>query len=180
MSIARGILRMFGWSVSSRITVPDKCVIVIAPHTSSMDFIWGKLALIALKQKTSFLIKKEFFFFPLGPIIKAMGAIPVDRGKYGSPMATQMKNVFLKSEKFKVVITVEGTRKKTRHWKKGFWVIAREASVPVVYGIVDYKKKEMILVDFLELSDDFENDIALLKSKYSGVTAKNPECFTNE
>lgn len=180
MGLTGFFLKLCGWKVSASVVVPDKCVIVIAPHTSAMDFVWGKLALVKLKQKTSFLIKKEFFVFPLGYLLKWMGAIPVNRGKYGTDMVKRSVSCFESRRMFKLVITVEGTRKKTKHWKKGFWVIAREASVPVVYGIVDYKKKEMILVDFLEITDDFNRDISLLKSKYNGISARNPECFTNE
>lgn len=180
MRFSKLILKICGWKVISEVQVPDKCIIVISPHTSFMDFAWGKLALNCLHHKTKFLIKKELFFFPLGPIIKSLGAVPVDRGKYKSNMVESSSENFNKFRKFKLVITPEGTRKKTRHWKKGFWEIARETGVPVVYGYVDYKKKEMKLAGILEITDNWEHDIAVLKSKYAGVTAKNPECFTYE
>ena len=78
-SLCRGILRMAGWRVE--VAVPDyaKCVICVAPHTSNWDFIWGKLAYGALGRKAGFLMKKEWFFFPLGNLFRAMGGIAVDR-----------------------------------------------------------------------------------------------------
>jgi 1-acyl-sn-glycerol-3-phosphate acyltransferase len=180
MGFARILLKISGWKVSTDVKVPDKCIIAIAPHSSAMDFVWGKLALTYLGHSSWFLIKKEFFVFPLGYLLKWMGAIPVERGKYGSKMVKSAVEVFRKRKIFKLVITVEGTRKKTRHWKKGFWVIAHEANVPVVYGYVDYKKREMKLTGILDLTDSWDNDIAVLKSKYNGVTARYPDCFTNE
>ena len=180
MSFSSFILKLYGWKVISEVSVPDKCIIAISPHTSFMDFVWGKFALMSLGHSTKFLIKKEFFFFPMGPLIKLMGAVAVERGKYKSNMVEKSAEYFNKSKVFKLVITTEGTRKKTKNWKKGFWLIAHKAHIPVVYGYVDYAKKEMKLVGILELTDNWDNDIAVLKSKYNGVTAKHPECFTNE
>ncbi len=175
MGFSKFILKIRGWKVTSEVQIPDKCIIVICPHTSLWDFIWGKFALTYLGHNTKFLIKKEFFFFPVGPIIKSLGSISVDRGKYKSNMVGSVSENFKKFKEFKLVITPEGTRKKTKHWKKGFWEIARESGVPVVYGYVDYKKKEMKIVGILDITDNWDHDIALLKSKYAGVTAKNPE-----
>lgn len=75
------ILRIFGWTVN--ITVPDypKSIICVAPHTSNWDFIIGKLAYASVKRRAGFLMKDSWFFFPLGLIFKAMGGIPVPRGK---------------------------------------------------------------------------------------------------
>ena len=70
--------RLLGWKTN--VTVPnyDKCVICAAPHTTNFDLFIGKLFYGALGRKTSFMMKKEWFFFPLGLIFKAVGGIPVD------------------------------------------------------------------------------------------------------
>ncbi len=71
--------RLLGWKTN--VTVPnyDKCVVCAAPHTTNFDLFIGKLFYGALGRKTSFMMKKEWFFFPLGLFFKAVGGIPVDR-----------------------------------------------------------------------------------------------------
>ena len=85
--------RLLGWKTN--VTVPnyDKCVICAAPHTTNFDLFIGKLFYGALGRKTSFMMKKEWFFFPLGLIFKAVGGIPVDRGRKTS-LVDQMVHHF--------------------------------------------------------------------------------------
>ena len=92
-SLFRGSLRLFGWKVV--VTLPDysKCVICVAPHTSNWDFILGKLAYGSIGRKAGFLMKKEWFFFPLGYLFRAMGGIPVDR-KSSSSLTDQLADRF--------------------------------------------------------------------------------------
>ena len=68
--------RLLGWKTN--VTVPnyDKCVICAAPHTSNWDLFIGKLFYGAIGRKTSFMMKKEWFFFPLGLIFKAIFGRP--------------------------------------------------------------------------------------------------------
>ena len=64
--------RILGWK--EEVTVPDfkKCIICAAPHTSNWDLFLGKLFINAVGRKSGFLMKKEWFFFPLGPIFRAI------------------------------------------------------------------------------------------------------------
>lgn len=61
---------LLGWKTN--VTVPnyDKCVICAAPHTTNMDLFIGKLFYGAIGRKTSFMMKKEWFFFPLGNLVQ--------------------------------------------------------------------------------------------------------------
>ncbi len=62
--ISAFILRILGWKINGVMPAGiRKCVVVVAPHTSNMDFILGRLGFNVLKLRTRFLIKKEFFFF---------------------------------------------------------------------------------------------------------------------
>ena len=76
-------------------------------------------------------MKKEWFFFPLGLIFKAVGGIPVDRGRKTS-LVDQMAARFARSKKFQLAITPEGTRKANPNWKKGFYFIAFVAEIVLV------------------------------------------------
>ena len=73
---------ILGWKTTGQFPVnTKKLIVIIAPHTSMMDFILGWLYYGIHGRKAYFAIKKEFFFFPLGYLLKAMGSIPVDRKK---------------------------------------------------------------------------------------------------
>ena len=132
------LLDVLGWKMANRFpSEHKKLIVIIAPHTSMMDFVLGWLYYSANVRKAGFAIKKEFFFFPLGPILRSLGSIPVDRKK--TSMIDQMAAAFEKSEKMILNITPEGTRKKTNKWKRGFWHISKKTGIPVVQGYLDYK-----------------------------------------
>lgn len=84
--------RLLGWKTN--VTVPnyDKCVICAAPHTTNLDLFIGKLFYGAIGRKTSFMMKKEWFFFPLGVFFRAVGGIPVDRGRKTSLVDQMVHN----------------------------------------------------------------------------------------
>ena len=54
---------LLGWKTNVTVTNYDKCVICAAPHTTNLDLFIGKLFYGALGRKTSFMMKKEWFFF---------------------------------------------------------------------------------------------------------------------
>lgn len=141
------------------------------------DFIWGKLFFIRHGLSSYFLIKKEMFFFPLGMILKAMGAIPVQRGEQSYIVGSLLK-YFNTKDRFILIITPEGTRKKTDKWKKGFYYIAEKAGVPVVLGYMDYKRKILGVGPARTLSGDMEKDMKEIKLFYKDVKGKYPENFT--
>lgn len=73
--------KLLGWK--AKVNVPDfkKCIICAAPHTTNWDLFIGKLFITAIGRESGFLMKKEWFFFPLGIIFRKMGGIPVHRDK---------------------------------------------------------------------------------------------------
>ena len=88
-AISSFILRLFGWTVE--VDVPDypKCVICVAPHTSNWDFFIGKLAYLSIGRYAGFMMKKEWFFPPLGSLLTSMGGVPVSRDRHtGMPIPT--------------------------------------------------------------------------------------------
>lgn len=171
------ILKLFGWKVTGE--MPEgikKCIMIEAPHTSNYDFILGRLAFYKLGIDVKFLIKKELFKFPLGGLLKAMGGIPVNRGKK-SNIVEDVAGLFDKGKELVVVITPEGTRKYITHWKKGFYNIAVKANVPIVLGFLDYKKKEGGIGPTIYPSGDFDKDFAVIKKFYRDKSACHPENF---
>ncbi len=169
--------RLLGWKYA--VTVPDydKCVICAAPHTSNFDLFIGKLFYGALGRKTSFMMKKEWFFFPLGILFKAVGGIPVDRGRNTS-MVDQMMKHFATKRRFHLAITPEGTRKANPNWKKGFYYIALQAQVPIVLIGIDYGTKTIRAGKVIVPSGEIEKDMVEIKRYFQDFKGRNPENFT--
>lgn len=177
---ARFIFWVWGWKLNGGIPEGiNKCVIIQAPHTSMRDFVMGWLASKILGERFSFIIKKEAFFFPLGYILKAMGGIPVDRS-HSMGTVKQVVEVFGRSSKLYLVITPEGTRKRTTRWKRGFYYIAQTAQVPVLLGYLDYKRKICGIGGQLTISGDFEADFKKVEDFYRGMQGRHKGMFNLE
>jgi 1-acyl-sn-glycerol-3-phosphate acyltransferase len=121
-------------------------------------------------------MKKEWFFFPLGLIFKAMGGIPVTRGKHTS-MTDALAAEFSNHDRLQIALTPEGTRKRVTDWKKGFYYIALKANVPIVLIGLDYKRKVAIFLDTFFPTGDVDADMVKIKSYYAGIQGKYPEKF---
>ena len=168
---------MMGWKTEVTEPHPDKYVICLAPHTSNWDFILGLLYSRAEGMKINFLMKKEWFFWPLGVLFKRWGGIPVNRGRHTS-MTDWLAGVAQESKSFKLCITPEGTRSLNADWKKGFYFIALKAQIPIKLYALDYKKKAIISTRNINPSGDVDKDLTEIKQYYKNIHAKHPANFT--
>jgi 1-acyl-sn-glycerol-3-phosphate acyltransferase len=173
---ARFILRISGWKITDDYPPYSKSVCVMAPHTSMWDFVWGKLYFMSMGLKPHFLIKKEMFRGLVGPLLKKLGGIPVDRSKAANTVNDIVRSV-KGQDNFLLVITPEGTRKKVDRWKTGALRIAHAASMPLVEGRMDYKKKELGVIRIYESIPDDKAFINQIKSDFAEVSGKHPEKF---
>jgi 1-acyl-sn-glycerol-3-phosphate acyltransferase len=173
---AKLLLKMCGWK--KLYSYPDlkKFVCVMAPHTSMWDFVWGKLYFMSFGIKPRILVKSEVFTWYLGPILKALGGIPVYRR---SPigLVEHLLKYFNENENFVLVIAAEGTRKKVDVWKTGAVRIANYASVPIVTGGIDYKRKEMGVVNIYHDVPKDLHFINVVKRDFINLEGKHPEQF---
>ncbi len=171
------LLRLAGWKVTAAIPEGvNKAVVIMAPHTSNWDFVIGRLAFASVGIRIYLMIKKEAFFFPLGPILRALGGIPVDR-RHSQNTVITVTHHFEQAGRFFLVITPEGTRKRVERWKKGFYFIAQTARVPIALGYLDYKLKEGGIGPIIHPSGDFEKDFARIREFYRGKHARHPGQF---
>ena len=170
------ILEWHGWTICNHATLPAKCVVCIAPHTSNWDFVLGILFRHAMRLQISFFMKKEWFRFPLGGLMRRLGGIPVDRSRHAA-LTDQMADAFAQHERFYIAVTPEGTRSYTTDWKRGFYVIACKAQVPIMLGYIDYAKKELGFGRLFAPTNDVETDMAAIKGFYKNIAAKKPEQF---
>lgn len=182
MRFARFLLHKCGWDFKVNIPSTPKCVICVAPHTSNWDFIVGELAIRAAGMTSGFLMKKAWFFFPMGYLLRSIGGVPVDRGKKkGQGSITEsLVEAFSKSDTLAVAVTPEGTRSLNAYWHKGAIVIAKGANVPIVLAYIDYKNKIACLDKVVAPSGDIDADFEALRSYYKdkGYMARYPNKFT--
>ncbi len=179
--ICKQLLNLLGFKGFNGIMPDKKAIIIGVPHTSGWDFIVSYLHYASLGATASTVIKKEFFFWPLGYIIKKLGGIPIDRSKSLS-VVKQIINEFNSRETLHLAITPEGTRKLTKNWKAGFHTIAKATGASVYLGVFDFGKKQVGWYEKFELTDDAQADIKRMKAFYreKGLVGKHPELFTAE
>jgi 1-acyl-sn-glycerol-3-phosphate acyltransferase len=122
-----------------------KAVIIVAPHTSSWDFVIGLAyrSILGL-QNAHFLGKQELFKPPFGFFFKWLGGTPVNRQSKEN-MVEQVAKKFEVKEEFLLALSPEGTRKKVDRLRTGFYYIALEAKVPIVLIGFDFKNKTIVL-----------------------------------
>ena len=166
-----------GWTKEVTEEHPDKFIICLAPHTSNWDFIIGKLYGWAEGLKSNFLMKKEWFFWPMGVIFRRMGGIPVWRSKHTS-MTDNLAKYAMSNSFFHLCITPEGTRSLNPDWKKGFYYIALKADLPILLYGVDYKKKLIRCTKTIVPTGDIEKDMKEIKLYFKDFEGKHPELFT--
>ena len=173
-TIATTVLKVLGWQTSFSIAPPDKYVLVAAPHTSNWDFVLGLLGMWAIGLRYSWVGKHTLFKGPLGPIMRALGGIPVDRmGSTG--FLKKVIDIFASRDQFVLAIAPEGTRSLTKSWKEGFYRIALAAGVPVALGYIDYSRKRIGIDRLFEPTGDIEADFVILQDYYRDKIGKCPE-----
>ena len=174
--ISQFVLWLMGWEVKGKKPDFKKFVFLAAPHTSNWDFPIGRLSNSKLDINLKVLMKKSWFFFPMGMIMRGLGAIPIDRSKSGT-VIDHVVDLFNNNEEFVFAITPEGTRSYVEYWKTGFYTIAKRANVPIVLGFLDFEKKESGVGPIIYPSDDAEADFEKIMSFYRTIAPKSPEKF---
>ncbi len=174
---AKLIFLLAGWKVVGGLPHGiRKCVVIVAPHTSQWDFIIGRLAFFVLGIRVKFLIKQEAFKHIMGPLLKFLGGIPVDRSKPNN-MVEQVSDLYNQYESLYIVITPEGTRKLVTNWKRGYYYIALRAEVPIALGFLNYQDKHCGIGRIMIPSGDYESDFEQIEAFYRGQHARHPEKF---
>jgi 1-acyl-sn-glycerol-3-phosphate acyltransferase len=173
-------LRLSGWRVVGIRPVAPKFLIIVAPHTSNRDLLVGLAcgygAGILSRWPYGFFVKAGLFRGPLAPVFRVLGGIPIDRSAPHDAVR-QSVEILLRRERYLLVITPEGTRRRTERWRSGFYHIARNAGLPVVPVYFDYARRECRLGPATEISGNHEVDLEIFRRFYGGVTAKHPQRF---
>ena len=183
-NLAEKALKLMGWETDNH--WPEnlsQCVMIAAPHTSNWDALYARLALKALGVNVRLTIKDSYMQFPLGPFVRAMGGIGIDRrpkqaGEPRPSMVQVMTDLFKQHPELVMLVTPEGTRARQEQWKTGFYYVAVNAGVPIALAYMDYKQKKAGVGKIIHPTGDFEEDMAEIMDFYAGIQAKFPKEFS--
>lgn len=170
--LGRSVLRLGGWRIQGPVPDIAKAVVIAAPHSSNWDGLWGLAAKMALGLEARILGKDKLFWWPLGPILRRMGVVPLDRR---SPQGTvgQAVEMIRSSPRIWFALAPEGTRKPVKEWKSGFLRIARQAEVPIVPAYFHYPDKVIGFGAPFHTSGDDAADMAAIRRWYRPWMGKN-------
>lgn len=177
MSLSQRILfRWLEFREEVSIPLPGKYILALAPHTSNWDFVLGRLYSNAVGLKCNFLMKKEWFFWPLGVLMRRMGGVPVYRSRQMGSTDLLAKKA-IEADEFRLCITPEGTRKPNREWKRGFYYIALKANIPIVLYGLDYERRLIKCTKMVVPTGDIEKDMQEIKEYFREFKGRHPEKF---
>ncbi|MGM9702333.1 MAG: 1-acyl-sn-glycerol-3-phosphate acyltransferase [Prevotella sp.] len=165
-----------GWTADVTEHHPDKYIICLAPHTSNWDFIIGQLYSGAEGIKCNFLMKKEWFFWPMGLLMRRLGGIPVWRSKHTS-MTDNLAETARQMKSFHLCVTPEGTRSPNPDWKLGFYFIALKAKLPILLYGADFTTRTIVCHKTIIPNGDVEAQMREVKDYFKDFKGKIPENF---
>ena len=152
--IASFALWVTGWKVELEGDVNnlDRCVLVVAPHTSNWEFV-------------------------LGAIVRKLGGIGINRSQRNN--LVQFVTDLYQKQSFSLVVTPEGTRSRVNKWRMGFYHIALSAQVPIVLGAGDFKEKKIYIGKSISITDlqnrPLESIMTEIQEYYTHITPKYPD-----
>ena len=150
-----------------------KHVIIGFPHTSNMDAVRAFIGYRIAKRTGHIMVKKEWFFWPMSSVLKIVGGIPVDR-KAAHGAVEQMADVFKAREEFLLAIVPEGTRKKVKTIKTGFWYIAKAADVSIICWFLDNRNKRAHWLGEIVPGENMMDDLIRIRDIYEKAGYRFP------
>lgn len=171
------LYKRLGWTKNVDQPHPAKYIICLAPHTSNWDLLIGQLYSISEGLHSNFLMKKEWFFWPLGSFFRRLGGIPVWRSKHTS-MTDNLAATATGASTFHLCVTPEGTRSLNPDWKMGFYFIALKAGIPILLYGVDYRRKYIQCTKTIIPDGDVDRQMREIKTYFKDFKGKHPENFS--
>lgn len=176
--LARMFWRLGGWKQLGKRPVVPKCLLVVAPHTTNQDFFYYLGLSFAYNIHPYFLAKKDIFNGLMGPLMRSIGGISIDRTA-SEDVVDQAAQTFRDHPEIIMAILPEGTRKKRPYWKSGFYYIALEAEVPIVMVSMNFKQKWIRLSEPYLLSGNQQQDLEVIREFYKDAHGIKPENFSD-
>lgn len=178
-ALARGLLRLFGFTLDVHLPDVPKLVLAGAPHTSNWDGVFGVAAILALGVRINWFGKDSLFRWPFRRLLVALGGVPIRRDQ-ARGVVEQTADIFAEKERIYVVVAPEGTRSRAPEWKSGFYRVALAAGVPILLAYVDYRRKVIGTGPLIHPSGDYAADLAQIQAFYRTITPRHPHKFAAE
>ena len=176
-TLMRWLAKLFllgtGWRTEGRKPETDRYVVIAAPHTSNWDFIYTLALAFSFRIDARIMMKDAWFRWPLGPLFRWLGAMPIDRTRSRNVVA-QSVEAFQKASRMVLVVPPSGTRRKVQYWKSGFYHIAYGAGVPIALGFLDYGRRVGGFGPLFHPTGDIEQDMAGIREFYRPIQGKFP------
>ena len=170
-AVAALLFRLIGWRKVG--TLPRTGIFIGAPHTSNWDFVLTLMVLWTDGIPPRLLVKREAFWWPLGPVLRALGGIPTDRsGRSG--LVERLVAEAQADRSFALVIAPDGTRHKTDHWKSGFYRLALSTGLTVTLGFLDGPTRTAGVGPTIHVTGDMRADMDRIRPFYADKHGVRP------
>lgn len=103
-----------------------------------------------------------------------MGGYPVDRTKK-LKLVDQVMNLYRSHDHFAIALTPEGTRKRVKKWRTGFYHIALGAGIPLYLTGLDYSNNTVHIKGPLMPCGNIEKDCKMYVEFFKNMKGKIPE-----
>lgn len=172
--LSKLVFFLSGWKIEGQAPPEKKYIMVVGPHTSNWDFIFGLATKTMLRLPTKYLGKSQLFRWPFGAFFRYIGGYPVERTKHNN-LVDAVVDLFNRHEAFSIAVSPEGTRSYVPELKTGFYHIARKAQIPIRMVGLDYKRKIVTIAEPFFAGPDMEADIQKVVDYFRSMTPKYPE-----
>jgi 1-acyl-sn-glycerol-3-phosphate acyltransferase len=156
----------------------NKNIIMVSSHSTNWDGIIGFLFFLSEKLPAFGAAKYELFWGPFSYILRYLGFIPIywDRKTNATEQIFEYfdTNNKRKNKNLFLGIFPEGNRYKDR-WKSGFWVISRKLNCKILILGFDYEKRYIVPYSIVMPTDDFNNDLDVVKEQLYPFITLYPE-----
>jgi hypothetical protein len=146
---------------------------IASPHTTNWDFPLTLASARVSGVRIQWLGKAALFRGPMGPIMRKLGGISVDRSG-ANGMVAALAGELTSRERLVLVVPAEGTRSRSEYWKSGFYRIAQQADVPIVCAYVDRATRTTGFGAVLRPTGDVRADMDVIRAVYEGKVGLKP------
>lgn len=173
-SFATWALRVRGWQVEGRLPDAPRFVLVAAPHTSSLDLPIMLAVGLHFRVRLHWLGSSLYFRWPASSLLRWLGGIPVGGASSGGPL-DQATELMASVDEIAVGISPEGSRHRVQRWRTGFYHLALDATVPIVLGFIDYRRRVTGVGPSFTPTGDIEADLESVRAFYADIRGRHPE-----
>ena len=157
--------------------MPPTAILVGAPHTSNWDWVVTQLLAWDNSITIRLLVKESFFKGPMSLVMRATGAVALDRGNPGATIKRLLEDQKA-DDRFLLGMAAEGTRSKSDYWKSGFYRIAMQTGLPITLAFLDAPSKTVGWGPTFHPTGDVKADMEKLREFFKDKRGFKPDQAT--